>query len=142
MNIKFEYDPKRIELLDHVIREMDSSDDEGDRLRQGPHLQVRCRELSRKYEGAVSVLITYKRGDGKFLGLDEGAAWKRDDDPDKPVAITMPISIPDDAETANCTISVSAVKDPFYSWSGKVAVVLLLSILASWAVRSYDGLLW
>ena len=140
MNIKFDYNPKRIELIDHVIREMDSIDHEDNRISNSPHIQIRCKELSKKYEGAISVSITYKNSEGKFLGLDEGSAWKNDKNPNKLISITVPVSIPTASDIAYCNISVDEKTGWFYPLSGKLAVIMLLSIVASWVLKSY-GLL-
>lgn len=142
MNIDFKFNPKRIEVLDHAIRNMSSIDEEGVRAPITPHIQVRCIEKSKNYYGGVFLSLTYKDKDGKFLGLDEGSSWKSREESTKPITITTLINIPEGVETAECEVSVTSTPSDFYSWSWKAGIVLVLLIIVSWLIKSLEGLLW
>ena len=138
MLIEFENNKNDIDIVEHIIRETSSFDDEITVQNKTPHLQALLNLYNYKEENSIQWLINYYDANGTFLGLDNGNTWGDDLTQIKPHPLTIPLDIPEGTEKVKVTLHMdkSSSKRGFYTWAGKIVTFLIIMLLSSWLLTS------
>ena len=139
MEITFDGDLQDINVIEHVIRDVEWDLDE-ERNIQKPHFQARIEIDKKCADDNFDCSITYYDDLDKFLGLDDSYNNIARLSNGLPSSFSTPLNIPSGTKKMVVIFTKDKNSNFWFELSVGTGVILVLISLAAWAITSVGGL--
>ncbi len=123
MNIEFIKNNDNIDITDYIIRDVTTSNYYSEPTKKETHFQALLSGKDSSKNKIVDLLFKYYDENNNFLGLDKKEEWIKGK---KPFALSIPVTIPDNAVRAEIDININTNYEMYLSIVGSIVFFILL----------------